>query len=123
MKTTLPYYFVSSCDGALHDTRKPDWSKTPLRPVYARHFRTITTGAQLRASLRAGDHAWPGGYALGYTTDDGCALCPGCVRDNLCAITAAIREEMNDGWLVDGLFSNAELDEPETCAHCGEAIE
>lgn len=66
------HLFVSSTDGHLYDTRVPDWhKKPPLRRDYRRTFRTIETGAQLRAVLRAGGAAWPGGYTVALYTSDG----------------------------------------------------
>lgn len=63
---TLPeYLFTCSVDGALYDTRRPNWNKRrALRPVFSRHFLKIRTAHELKATLRAGDVTWPGCYPL-----------------------------------------------------------
>lgn len=94
------HLFVSAVDGALHDARRPDWASTPLRPVFSRHFRQISTTAQLKATLRAGEHAWPGGYPLYFITSDGAALSFEGVRENLRHVLDSIRTRSNDGWRV-----------------------
>jgi hypothetical protein len=90
----LPQHlFVSSTDGHLYDTRVPDWhKKPPLRRDYRRTFRTIETGAQLRATLRAGGAAWPGGYTVAlYTRDGAMASIPA-----LCADKSALYQALYD---------------------------
>jgi hypothetical protein len=68
----LPDYFmISECDGHLYDTRKPDWAKHPVRRDYRKTFTCIKTGAQLRATLRAGGRVWPGFYPIALYTADG----------------------------------------------------
>ncbi len=63
-------------------------------------------------------YAWPGGYPVFYVTNDGGALCPGCVQDEL--------EQCCDpdahGWHVvahDANWENPDL----YCDHCSERIE
>jgi hypothetical protein len=119
--TPRPPQFVQLSDGTLYDAQR----NRDIRPgnAYAWHFRKIRTGRQLRACLRAGDHAWPGGYALYYLTSDGAALCPTCVRNELRSVTDSIRNKIDDGWRVTNLVSAAELVEPDTCDHCSETID
>lgn len=102
MKTdTFPaYFFISDCNGNLHDTRRPDWASTPLRKHYKRTHSRISTGAQLRATLRAGAFTWPGGYPLYFVTSDGGALAFDSVRDNLRSVLDSIRTKWDDGWRV-----------------------
>ena len=121
MKTLLPHYFTSSCDGALYDTRRPDWSATPLRPLYSRTCRDIETGADLRATLRAGETAWPGCYPLYFITDDGEALSFDAVRENLRAVLYSIKHDWNDGWRVVTVEVNYENHDL-TCIHTGKPI-
>ena len=65
------HFFVSSTDGALYDTRKPEWHKqAPLRKDYCRTFETINNSRELRATIRNGAYAWPGGYPLVFLTAD-----------------------------------------------------
>ena len=114
------YLFVSSTDGALHDTRR-DWSAQPLRPVYRRTFARIDTAAQLKATLRAGEFSWPGGYPLYFITDDGAALSFDAVRENFRAVLDSIRRDWSDGWRVVACAVNWE--EPDLiCEHSGQPI-
>lgn len=66
MFRSLPdHLFISSCDGGLYDTRKEGWAAgLPLRRRYCSIFRTIKNNHQLKATLRAGQYAWPGGYQM-----------------------------------------------------------
>jgi hypothetical protein len=51
-------------EGNLYDTRKKNWSKKPIRKNFCRHHAAINSFADLKATLRAGEFAWPGGYQL-----------------------------------------------------------
>lgn len=86
------------------------------RSLYARHVREITTGAEFRASLRAGPYAWPGGYPVALMCDDGGVLCYSCARENASLIMDEIRHSYSSGWKVVGAFI---VDEPCHCDHCG----
>jgi len=97
-------------------------SKHMLREKYKQHFRHINTTAQLRATLRAGPYAWPGGYPLYFVADDGGALCFDCVRAEYRSVSHSIRNKENDGWRVVACCVNWE-DNYMDCAHCGERIE
>lgn len=87
------YLFVSSCDGALHDTRQKDWSKRPLRANYSRGHLRIKTVADLKATLRNGAYAWPGGYPLYLLCADGGTLHFDCARKNVRRIISAIADK------------------------------
>lgn len=118
------YFFISEMDGALYDTRRLDWSESaPLRPVYRRPFSEIETTAQLRATLRAGAYAWPGGYPRYFITADGAALSFDSVKENLREVLSAIaRNDRRGGWRVEACVINWE--EPDLyCAHSGARIE
>lgn len=121
-----PGFFVAS-DGALYRD-KPGPLGAPLRPHYARHFRAIETGAQLRATLRAGPCAWPGGYALYFVTSDGAVLSFKAARDNLALCIGAIRDYQagnrheDSGWRVVACQSTETDEEPVYCAHSGALI-
>jgi hypothetical protein len=122
---TLPdHLFVSDCDGCLY--RPPNF-KTPLRTNYAQHHRQIETVADLKACLRAGDYAWPGGYALFYLTIDGDTLSPASVRREFRNVADSIRNKSADGWRVIAVGTTAELeddnDNPPICSHTGKPIE
>ena len=99
----------------------------PLRENYARHVSRIETGADLRACLRAGPYAWPGGYPVYFFTSDGSALSFDAVRDNLSSVIWSIRNQVCDDWRVIGLdvcYGDGSPEDPETvwCDHTGEPI-
>lgn len=122
MNNRLPAHLFAT-DGALYDTRRQEWHKSPpLRPVYKRHFSTIKTTAQFRASLRAGGYTFPGGYPLAFTTADGCRLCFYCAEKGVRLILDSIRRDIRDGWHVDGITNVVESDYPTSCDHCGTFI-
>ena len=77
----MQLHFFTADDGALHDTRMPRWERTPLRPNYKLHHTRINSVADLKATLRAGEYAWPGGYPMFLTMQDGATLHFKCVRD------------------------------------------
>ena len=118
MNNQLPDHLFASDDGALYDTRRQDWHKAPLRPVYRRHFSTIETTAEFKASLRAGGYTFPGGYTLAFTTVDGCILCFDCARKEAPLILDSIRHDHRDGWHVDGITTVDDHDFPLSCDHC-----
>lgn len=121
--SNLPdHFFVSECDGCLYDTRHSDWPHHPLRSNYAQHHRSITTGRDLRATLRAGEYAWPGGYRLYFETSDGAALSFDAVRANLVSVFDSLRHDIHDGWLVTRLHNSAEDDEVVLCDHTNEEL-
>lgn len=53
-----------------------------IRKYYAWHYTVIENRRQLRASLRAGQWAWPGGYEVIYIDAGGQLLCHKCVIEN-----------------------------------------
>lgn len=122
MKQLAPHFFVSSSDGGLYDTRRPKWNQAPpLRAVYNRQFSRIENTLQLRATLRAGAHAWPGGYPLYFITSDGGALSFETVQNNLRAVCWSVRHKSGDGWRVVACEINHE-DGELTDSHTGKRI-
>lgn len=88
------YFFVSECDGGLYDTRKEGWATRPaLRPNYKHTHRNINTTADLKATLRAGEHSWPGGYQMYFITGDGHAMSFEGVRKSLAPLLDDIKEQ------------------------------
>ena len=85
-------------------------------------MKHIKTTAQLRAILRAGPYAWPGGYPMFFVTNDGDSLCFECVRAEYRSVSYSIRHKVNDGWRVVACCVNWE-DNDMICDHCGERIE
>jgi hypothetical protein len=123
MQTTLPdYLFVDSCEGSLFDTRRADWPRHPLRTVYRRTFADIENTQQLRATLRAGPYAWPGGYPMFFVTSDGAALSFDSVRAEYAQCARSIRDKLRDGWRIVACAINYE-DTELTCEHSGKPIE
>ena len=92
-----------------------------IRPGFSRTHETIQTGLQLRATLRAGEYAWPGGYQMALSTSDGETLCYSCGRAEFPQIARAIRDRSRCGWRVVGSFIHWE-GEPLQCAHCNRSI-
>lgn len=117
----LPPHLFIDATGSLSDTRKPGWHARPLRPLYSRHVRTIKTGADVRACLRAGLYSWSG-YPCFFVTSDGASLSFEAARKNLRQVTWAIRNRCNDGWRIIGMESTANCDETVYCDHTGKEI-
>ena len=118
----LDHFFISDCDGALHDTRVANWSSPPLRANYQRHHTTIETVADFKATLRAGPYAWPGGYPLYFITSDGAALSFTAARDEYRLIVLSSQEKAGDGWQIVACDVNYE-DSDLVCDHTGQPIE
>ena len=112
----------TSCDGALYDTRRANWSSRPLRQDYNRHHTNISNTHQLRATLRAGQWVWPGGYPLHFIMDDGESMCFDCVRAEYRLISQSVTHRYIDGWRVVACETNWE-DSDLYCAHCNKPIQ
>ena len=119
----IDHLFVG-CEGDLYDTRNPEWSKSPpLRSNYQRHVRDIKTVADVKACLRAGPYAWPGGYACYFITSDGAVLSFEAARQEFHQIAYSLRfKQPRSGWHVIGLGCEADEDETPVCDHTGKAI-
>jgi hypothetical protein len=79
----MTHLFVSDTDGALYDTREANWfSRTPLRVNYQRTFQQIDSLSKLKATLRNGPYAWPGGYPIVLYLEDGEPCTFQAVRDD-----------------------------------------
>jgi hypothetical protein len=119
----LPEHLFLSQTGELFDTRDQDWSKKPLRTAYSCHCGDIRTIEQLKATLRSGKTAWPGGYPLYFIAGDGEPLSFESVRENFREIIGAfLQGYRHSEWYVRGCEINWE-DADLTCAHSGEPIE
>lgn len=119
---TKPEHLFIGCDGDLHDTRQPNWASHPLRENYSYTHNNIDTVAKLKATLRNGPYAWPGGYPMFFLTSDGGALSFDSVREELSNIIYAIKSHASDGWRVVGCDVNWE-DSNLVDDHSGELIE
>jgi hypothetical protein len=80
------------------------------------------TAKEFTEQLKAGAHAWPGGYPLYFITNDGGALSFDAAKENRELITESIADDCNDGWQVVGCDVNWE-DSELICDHSGEKIE
>lgn len=108
--------------GSGGDLVRTDGDWPVVREKYVYHFNQIDTNHQLKATLRAGPYAWPGGYPLYFHTSDGAALCFKCCREEFRLVTDSVQKRLNDGWQVVGCQINEE-DADLTCDHCNEKIE
>ncbi len=107
------HFFTGDSNGALYDTRAENWShEKPLRENYNWHHTVIETLADLKATLRAGPFAWPGGYPMFFITQDGAALCFATVRKEFRQVVWDIVNDASTGWRVvacDINFEDGEL--------------
>lgn len=125
-KYIKPAHLSVGVYGELFDTRTPGWyGRPPLRGFYQFHHQEIETLAELKATLRAGAFAWPGGYPLYLIAADGAPLCFDCARQEFHQIaydfitdkTGRFRSQ----WRIVGCQINYEEVDC-TCAHCNKAI-
>lgn len=127
--TRPEHLFVSDTDGALYDTRDPEWSKKPIRPTYSKpylayeYFHTpAEVLAMVKATLRHGPYVFPGGYALYFVTTDGEALSFDAVRENFQNVVWSTMNRVSDGWRLHGCGIIHDSEEEVICAHTGLAI-
>jgi len=86
----------------------------------------INNSQDLKNAIRQGPYAWPGGYPLYFTVDDGAALSYKTVKQEYKRILYSVRHKDNDGWRVTGVDVNwedpdlidAHTYEPIECAYC-----
>lgn len=115
-------FFVSG-NGDLFDTTRNDWHKgEPLRTGYKLHNSDIVKPADIVASLRAGEWAFPGGYRLAFVCHDGGVLSYKAVKDNLYSVVHSTRHNYRDGWHVVGLICVDECEGAIYCDHTGELL-
>lgn len=120
---TLPKHLFVGVEGDLYRTDVSGWSKNPpLRSNYCRTHGEIETAADLKATLRAGPYAWPGGCPLYFVTQDGAALSFKSARDAFPQIAWSIKHGISDGWRVVATDVNYE-DTSLVDAATGEPIE
>jgi hypothetical protein len=110
------HLMVSSTDGGLYDTRKPNWHMgPPIRQNYQQFFPRINNVAEFKATWRARGNS---NYHLAFILSDGEAICEKCVADNIRRIIDSTRTQSNDGWRVVGVASCHGGDENEDGAQC-----
>src|SRR5690606_33681485 len=105
-------------DGHMYDTRRVKWAEEPFRKAFKYHFSEICNTKQFKSSLRSGQYAWPGGYRLAFSVQDGGVLCFDCATREAREIIDSIRNDYRDGWRVDGLFNVDHCEETVCCDHC-----
>ena len=76
---------------------------------------------ELKAQLRAGEYAWPGGYPRYFIAEDGEALSFRTVRENYREVYRSTRDADSGGWAVVAVDINWE-DQHLCDAHSGAAI-
>lgn len=92
-----------------------------IRECFARTFARPSNGIELRATLRAGPYAWPGGYPMLLVTSDCAALCFSCARKEYRQLAYSMRHKLNDGWRVAACDINYENNDL-SCDHCNARI-
>ncbi len=83
----------------------------------------MMTTREIKAVLRGGPWAWPGGYPMAFLACDGEALSFDAVRASwrdVCQVARA--GDKRDGWALDSVFVNWE-DADLICSHTGKPIE
>ena len=88
-----------------------------IRPVYSYTFNAIKTNQQLRATIRNGGFAWPGGYPLFLTDNEGDCICFKCAKSEYKSVA---RDFLHNGHMWCGI--NYESDDL-YCEYCGNQIE
>lgn len=93
-----------------------------MRQNYSRGHTRIKTVADLKATIRHGEFAFPGGYPLYFVTSDGASLSFETARAEFQQIADSIRHGINDGWRIVACVVNYE-DSELVCAHSGKPID
>lgn len=109
---------ITHIDGDLYDT-SANWSC--VRRNYQRHHTTMRSLADVKATIRAGDTAWPGCYPLYFLVDDGAALCFECARSEFRLVAGDWHFNTPTGWRIiycEANYEDAEL----ACDHCNNKI-
>lgn len=91
-------------------------------PSFSWHHRKIRTGRDLRACLRAGACAWPGGYEIFMVTADYELVCHACAFERLRTLIEDIRCKGPER--VTDLVCTADMDPDNSleCVHCGRLL-
>jgi ribosomal protein L24E len=92
-----------------------------VRPRFSYHDKEPDTSLKLRATLRAGPYAWPGGYELCFVMKDGGAMHFTCVKREFKRIAKELRNPGDPAWLPACLDTNWEENDL-YCEHCNEKI-
>ncbi|AXQ69029.1 DNA ligase [Caulobacter phage CcrBL9] len=118
----LPDRLFVSTDGALYDTAAEDWSRrAPVRRRYNILTSEVTDMQDVKAALRHGPYAFPGGYPHYFVTRDGVALSFDSVRKMLYQVADDFQHDASTGWRIAAIVPNFE-DDDLVCDHSGEKI-
>ena len=95
---------------------------TVVREQYNYHHHSITIPRELASTIRAGEYAWPGGYAVFFIASDGGAICHDCTVAEYSNIVDSIRRDISDGWRIVGAEYSSDIDDEMYCDHCNGVI-
>jgi len=116
------HWLISDLDGGLYDTRR-GMEAEPVRANYARHMRHVETLADVKACLRAGPYAWPGGYECYFVTRDGGILSFEAAREEFDQIAWDFLNNASTGWRVEAMMTAADTDAEVICDHTNRVIQ
>ena len=103
------HLFVGAPNGALYDTRSNTWSEDKyFRANYCYHHKNVASLADVKATIRAGTHTFPGGYELYAIMDEGGVMKIKTLRDNWNQVVWSHLYHISDGWRVTGFDINWE---------------
>lgn len=115
--------FMVGVDGGLYNTNVKNWADCePLRPDFCKHKLECYTLNDVKASLRAGEFTFPGGYRLAFITSDAACLSFDAVKNNWHSVVWDWINEASTGWRVVGLMNVDELDESLYCDETNELL-
>jgi hypothetical protein len=67
-------------------------------------------------------YAWPGGYDIGYVTNDGACLCATCMNDATNPVHFRDEDTTDDGWMIVAVDCAANWDGANACDHCNATL-
>lgn len=115
--------FMVTGDGSLYDTSdKMPSNHVLIRENYCYHRLEFETLNDVKASLRAGEFAWPGGYRLAFITSDGAILSFGAVKDEWHGVVWDWINDASTGWRVIGLVNVDDMEDIVYCDHTNELL-
>jgi hypothetical protein len=117
------HLFVSSADGGLYDTRKPDWHKgPPLRQNFQQYHARIFNVKDFKATWRARGFS---NYPLAFIMSDGEAMCEKCVAREPSPDHRLNQAAEQRRWAVVGVSAchgGDDAEEGTQCAQCNKNL-
>lgn len=92
-----------------------------VRENYSQTHTNIKSVADFKATLRAGEYAWPGAYQMYFITSDGAALSFDSATKHASQVIWDIQNGCDGGWRVIGADINYENNDL-YCEHSGQKI-